>query len=60
MDMNSTSPSFPASPRNSVSFSYQLERSVSPRPTTKTEVLHCDIIGEKFWTDHPEILSGKK
>ncbi|XP_053321661.1 probable tRNA(His) guanylyltransferase [Spea bombifrons] len=27
------------------------------RCRTKTEVLHCDIIGEQFWEEHPAILS---
>ncbi|KAK3094379.1 hypothetical protein FSP39_000972 [Pinctada imbricata] len=52
----SSSSSF--SPRNSVSFGYHIEQ--TPRISTKIDVLHCDIIGEKFWTDHPHILSFKK
>ena len=23
---------------------------------SKLVILHCDIIGQKFWTDHPELL----
>ncbi|KAJ2175695.1 hypothetical protein EV180_006917, partial [Coemansia sp. RSA 518] len=30
----------------------------SKRPKGVVLTLHCDIIKERFWTEHPEILSG--
>lgn len=55
LDANSLSP-LERSPRNSVSFSFQGDYI----PRTRVQILHCDIISEKFWTEHPQILDGVK
>lgn len=53
--MNSTYPK--ESARSSVSFSNSLDHDAKMNP--KIDVLHVDLIGEKFWEEHTSILTGR-
>jgi hypothetical protein len=40
-----------------VSFSNSLDHGAKMNP--KIDVLHVDLIGEKFWEEHTSILTGR-
>lgn len=53
--LNSTYPSPPS--KSSVSFSNSLDH--GPKMSPKIDVLHVDMIGEKFWQEHTDILTSR-
>lgn len=53
-DMNASLTLNNSMARTSVSFSNQLD---GPKYSPKLQILHTDIIGERFWQEHPEILA---
>lgn len=55
--MNSTYPNTKEPHRGSVSFSNSLDHGTKMNP--KIDVLHVDLIGEKFWEEHSNILTSR-